>query len=170
MGEGDGNDEAEKPNAAAVVVGGLMGGLLRTTGPAFTVLFGSIFLLWMSGDAPTENEFVRRLFFGEVTRGGVAWPLQAFFILLIVLVLLRGARVIRSSKSAENAELKRVADERTKWQDDALSKTARVNQLEKYLFEKGVPVPPAPEPARVSRTEMVISSKPAKKKPKKKGD
>ena len=70
----------------------------------------------VDGSAQTQDDFIRDLFVWSVTGGRT---LAIFFGLLILLSVFGVDTVIRA-KLTESAEMKRLADEKSRWQERAL--------------------------------------------------
>ena len=88
-------------------------------GVAFAVLVVLLFTIWLMGSTETRDDFIRELLFGSITNTRY---LSLFVAVLIVIAVL-GGLTARRAKVTESDEMKRLADERTAWQERALGRT-----------------------------------------------
>jgi hypothetical protein len=85
-------------------------------GIAFTVMIVLIGAVYVLGDDTTENDFIRELLFGEIT----GTRTLAVFMVSLAVVAVFGADTFIKAKLAERAEMKRISDEKSYWQEKAL--------------------------------------------------
>lgn len=85
-------------------------------GLAFTVMLLLLIAVKWMGSEGTQDDFVRELLFGSITGGR---SLAIFFVSLILLALF-GVDTIVKARLSESAEMKRLAAEKTMWQERAL--------------------------------------------------
>lgn len=86
-------------------------------GVAFVVFLILLATVWFLGTAQTQDAFLRELLFGSITNTRY---LAVFFVALIIVAIF-GIDTRVQSYRTETAEMKRLADERTKWQQRALN-------------------------------------------------
>lgn len=70
------------------------------------------------GSAKTQDDFVREMLFGDITHG--PW-IRLFFFGLIILCLL-WSRITKRRASRESPEMKRIADEKSRLQEELIGK------------------------------------------------
>lgn len=90
--------------------------LVDRFGIAFTVLVLQILAVKWLGSQKTQDDFLRDLLFGEITKGR---SLAIFYVILIVLAMF-GVDTIVRARLSESREMKRLAKEKTEWQERAL--------------------------------------------------
>lgn len=79
-----------------------------------------LFTVWFMGSDKTQDDFVRELLFGEVTK---TRHLAMFFVALVAISLFGLDGIIRA-RLLDSREVKRLAAERDKWQARALDEPA----------------------------------------------
>ena len=94
----------------------IIASLVDRFGIAFVVLLLLLLAVKWMGSDQTQDDFIRELLFGEVTKGR---SLAVFFVSL-VLISLFGVDSIVRAKLTESKEMKRLAAEKTLWQERAL--------------------------------------------------
>jgi hypothetical protein len=85
-------------------------------GLAFSVMLLLLVAVKWMGTAQTQDDFIRELLFGQTTGGRT---LAIFFIILILLSVF-GIDTLVRAKLTESAEMKRLAEEKSRWQERAL--------------------------------------------------
>jgi chromate transport protein ChrA len=88
-------------------------------GISFAVIVILLASVWQMGDAETQNDFIRELLFGSVTN---TRQLTTFFVVLVVISVFGLDTKVRAYRT-ESAEMKRLADEKTQWQERALGQS-----------------------------------------------
>lgn len=83
-------------------------------GTSAVVLCMTVGGVWLLGEDSTKDEFIRAVIFNE---HGLFWPVFMFLLVGDVLV---GHRLWRKQRLAENAEMKRIADEKSRLQAEVL--------------------------------------------------
>lgn len=86
-------------------------------GVAFAIFVMLLLAVYFLGTAQTRDDFIRELLFGSITHTRY---LALFFGALIVIAIFGLDTRFRASKT-ESVEMKRLADERTAWQQRALN-------------------------------------------------
>ena len=85
-------------------------------GLAFSVMLLLLFAVKWMGSTQTQDDFVRDLLFGQITGGR---SLALFFGVLVLLTVFGIDTAVRA-KLTETTEMKRLADEKSRWQERAL--------------------------------------------------
>lgn len=85
-------------------------------GIAFTVLVLQIVAVKWLGTEKTQDDFLRELLFGEITQGRSL----AIYFGLLILVAMFGIDTIARARFTESREIKRLAKEKSEWQERAL--------------------------------------------------
>ena len=85
-------------------------------GLAFSVMLLLLFAVKWLGSTQTQDDFVRELLFGQITGRRT---LALFFGALVLLAVFGVDTAVRA-KLTEKAEMKRLADEKSRWQERAL--------------------------------------------------
>jgi hypothetical protein len=101
-------DSAKAINAVVAVA--------ERIGCSFAILLLLMLAVWRLGSAQTKDDFIRELLFGSVTHTRY---LSLFFIILAG-ISISGAETFLRSYRTERAEMKRLAEEKTYWQERAL--------------------------------------------------
>lgn len=90
--------------------------LVDRFGVAFVVLLLIVATVKWLGNGKTQDDFLRELLFGEITGGRSL----GVFLAGLVLLALFGVDSIVRARLMESAEMRRLAQEKSRWQERAL--------------------------------------------------